>query len=66
MNILKLEASNILRLSAVTITPQGNAIVIGGENAQGKSSVLNSIAMALAGEKFTKPLRKPGLRNHEH
>lgn len=57
MNILKLEASNILRLSAVTITPQGNAIVIGGENAQGKSSVLNSIAMALAGEKFTKPLR---------
>lgn len=57
MHITKLEASNILRLSAVTITPEGNLIVVGGENAQGKTSVLNSIAMALSGEKFPKPLR---------
>jgi DNA repair exonuclease SbcCD ATPase subunit len=57
MTITKLEASNVLRLSAVNITPEGNLVVIGGENAQGKSSVLNSIAMALAGEKFPKPLR---------
>ncbi len=52
MKIVNLKISNILRLSAVEITPEGNLIIIGGENAQGKTSVLESIIMALAGGKL--------------
>jgi hypothetical protein len=50
-HIVKLQAENIKRLSAVTITPNGNTIVIGGPNGAGKSSVLDSIEYALAGKK---------------
>jgi hypothetical protein len=51
MHITKLQAENIKRLTAVTITPDGNTIVIGGPNGAGKSSVLDSIEYALAGKK---------------
>lgn len=47
--IVRLEAQNLMRLRAVEIKPSGEVVVIGGRNAQGKSSVLNSIAMALGG-----------------
>lgn len=49
MKIINLQAENIKRLKAVEITPQGNAVVLGGENGAGKSSVLDSIMMALGG-----------------
>lgn len=49
LTIVQLTASNVKRLKAVTIRPDGAAIVIGGRNAQGKSSVLDAIAMALGG-----------------
>jgi DNA repair exonuclease SbcCD ATPase subunit len=49
MKITRLTAENIKRLKAVEITPDGNLIVIGGRNAQGKTSVLDSITYALAG-----------------
>lgn len=50
MKILELKAENVKRLKAVHITPNGDAtVVIGGRNAQGKTSVLDSIEMALAG-----------------
>ena len=60
MTIIKLEASNVKRLRAVTITPQGSAVLIGGRNAQGKSSVLDAIAYALAGKDAipTEPIRR--------
>lgn len=60
MTIIKLEASNVKRLRAVTITPQGSAVLIGGKNAQGKSSVLDAIAYALAGKDAipTEPIRR--------
>ena len=38
MKIVKLEAQNVKRLKAVEITPQGNTVVIGGRNGQGKTS----------------------------
>jgi len=60
MKILKLTASNIKRLSAVEITPDGSPVVtIGGENGAGKSSVLDAIQMALGGAALTpiKPVR---------
>lgn len=50
MKILRLTAENIKRLSVVEIQPDGSpVIVIGGKNGAGKSSVLDSIAMALGG-----------------
>lgn len=58
--ILRLTSENIKRLSAVEITPEGNVIVIGGRNGQGKSSVLDSIEYALAGAAShpVKPIRE--------
>ncbi|MFP5223139.1 MAG: AAA family ATPase [Acidobacteriota bacterium] len=50
MNIVSLETSNVKRLKAVQITPDGRGLVIvGGNNGQGKSSVLDSILYALGG-----------------
>lgn len=50
MKIVKLTIENIMRLSAVEITPDGAVVVIGGDNGQGKSSVLLAIEMALGGK----------------
>ena len=50
MKVLRLQSENIKRLTAVDITPTGNLVVVGGKNAAGKSSVLDSIAMALGGK----------------
>lgn len=52
MKIVRLQSENVKRLRAVEITPQGSAIVIGGNNGQGKSSVLDSIAAALGGKRL--------------
>jgi len=48
--ITALEISNVQRISAVHIEPDGSMIVIGGENGEGKTSVLDSIEMALGGK----------------
>jgi len=48
--IVSLVAQNIKRLKAVRIRPDGAVVQITGRNAQGKSSVLDSIAMALGGK----------------
>ena len=61
MNIVKLEAENILRLNAVEITPDGRLVVIGGNNGHGKTSVLDSIMLAMNGKDSKKhpvPLHK--------
>lgn len=60
MKIIKLQSENILRLDAIEITPDGNLIVIGGENAQGKTSVLDSILLAMGGKKakHQEPLKR--------
>lgn len=48
MKIVSLQTENVKRLKVVNITPSGSAIIIGGDNGQGKSSVLDSIFMGLA------------------
>lgn len=59
MKIVKLVAENVKRLHAVSITPDGTLITVGGKNGAGKSSVLDSIAYAMGGEKLvpTEPIR---------
>jgi AAA domain len=49
MKILRLEAENVKRLHAVDITPAGDIVEISGNNANGKTSVLDAIWWALAG-----------------
>lgn len=59
MKIVKLVAENVKRLHAVSITPEGALVTVGGKNGAGKSSVLDSIAYALGGEKLvpSEPIR---------
>ena len=62
MRIITLRAENVKRLRAVEITPEGDVVVISGRNAQGKSSVLDAIWMALGGgagaKETTHPIRE--------
>jgi DNA repair exonuclease SbcCD ATPase subunit len=51
MHITRLEVENVKRVSAVEIIPNGNMVIIGGKNGQGKSSVLDSIVYALNGKR---------------
>ena len=59
MKIVELQAENVKRLKAVEITPDGTMQVIGGRNAQGKSSVLDAIWLALGGGKASKETPLP-------
>ena len=53
VKINKLEIENVKRVKAVKIEPTQNGLtIIGGNNGQGKTSVLDSIAWALGGNKF--------------
>lgn len=59
MKIITLKAENIKRLKAVEITPDGNTVIISGRNEQGKTSILDSIWLALAGGEASKDMPKP-------
>ena len=53
IKINKLEIENVKRIKAVKIEPSRDGLtVVGGNNNQGKTSVLDSIAWALGGEKY--------------
>ncbi len=53
VKINTLEVENLKRIKAVQLDCTGNALtVIGGENGQGKTSVLDAIAYALGGERY--------------
>lgn len=57
IKINALELENVKRIKAVSFEPHESGLtVIGGRNAQGKTSVLDAIAWALGGNKF-KPSR---------
>jgi DNA repair exonuclease SbcCD ATPase subunit len=61
VKIIQLNAENIKRLKAVEISPDGAVQIVAGRNAQGKSSVLDAIWMALdwkaAGKATPRPVR---------
>ncbi|MGX6979088.1 AAA family ATPase [Vagococcus elongatus] len=53
MKINKLEIENVKRVKAVRIEPTANGLtIIGGPNGQGKTSILDSIAWALGGDRY--------------
>ncbi len=52
IKINKLEIENVKRVKAVKMEPTTNGLtIIGGNNNQGKTSILDAIAWALGGEK---------------
>lgn len=53
MRILKLVAENFKRLQVVRIDPEKGLTIVGGRNAQGKSSTLDAVMAALGGKKHT-------------
>lgn len=57
VKINSLELENVKRIKAVALSPDDNGLtIIGGENNNGKTSVLDAIAWALGGNRF-KPSR---------
>lgn len=53
IKINRLEIENVKRIKAVKLEPSANGLtIIGGNNNQGKTSVLDAIAWALGGEKY--------------
>ncbi len=60
LRIIRLEAENVKRLRAVTITPDGHLVEIAGNNAQGKTSILDAIMWCLGGTKGiqAEPIRR--------
>ena len=59
MKIIKLTAENVKRLKAVEITPDGTVQVVTGRNAQGKTSVLDAIWLALGGGAASRETSRP-------
>lgn len=59
MKIIKLSASNVLRLKAVEIEPNGTVQIVAGKNGAGKSSLLNALYLALAGGQASREIAKP-------
>lgn len=61
MKIIQLKSENFKKIKAIEITPgDKSTIVISGKNGQGKSSILDSIFVALGGKPsdLTKPIRE--------
>lgn len=60
MRVIGLQAQNFKILKAIDIRPGDGPVIIGGNNEQGKSSVMDAIWVALAGRSVAppKPIRK--------
>lgn len=56
LRVVNLQVSNLLRLRALDITPEDGApVILGGRNAQGKSSGLAAITIGLGGKRACPP-----------
>lgn len=55
MKILRLSITDVKRIVAADITPRGHVVELVGKNAQGKTSVLDSIEMVLSGKESIPP-----------
>lgn len=53
VKITALEAENVKRIKAIALTPSPTGLtIVGGNNNQGKTSVLDALAWALGGDRF--------------
>ena len=59
MKVIRLSASNVLRLKAVEVEPAGTVQIVAGKNGAGKSSLLNALYLALAGGQASREITKP-------
>lgn len=61
MRVVQLTAENLLRLKAIELAPDAAdaVVIVSGKNAQGKTSVLNAIALALGGAQASKLIDRP-------
>ncbi|MBB1512013.1 AAA family ATPase [Tessaracoccus sp. MC1627] len=59
LKVVRLTAENVKRLKAVEITPDQTMQIITGRNAQGKTSVLDAIWLALGGGSAAKGTTRP-------
>ncbi len=55
LHIVSLEVENTKRVRIARVRPDGALVIVGGKNAQGKSSVLDAIEMALGGTRTIPP-----------
>jgi hypothetical protein len=55
MRVIRLQAENVKRLKAVDVTPPEHVVQVQGRNAQGKTSLLDSIMLALGGKSVAPP-----------
>jgi chromosome segregation ATPase len=65
IKITRLQLENVKRVKCVNLTPEANGLtVIGGNNGQGKTSVLDGLAYLLGGEKYRpSKLQRDGAMN---
>jgi hypothetical protein len=66
VKIIRLSAENVKRLRAVEITPDGNVVTVTGRNAQGKTSVLDAIWLALGGGAASRETVRPIRDGEDH
>lgn len=58
-SIISLTVQNLLRIKLAEVKPDGAVVIVAGKNDMGKSSLLNSIALALSGKDLpAAPIRR--------
>lgn len=66
MKIIELRGENVKRMKAFALKPDGHTVIVAGKNGQGKSSLLDSIVLALGGKSTeTAKLTKKPIRDGE-
>lgn len=61
LRIVRLAVENVMGVKAVEVTPDpdGSLVIVGGSNGQGKSSLLQAIALALGGSAAARQVDRP-------
>ena len=64
MKITHVEVQDVLKIQYLEVDPQDGVTIIGGNNAQGKSSFMDAVSAAIGGKKLcpAKPIRKGASR----
>lgn len=65
MRIIGLHMSNIMSIKAIDIQPDPTMQIIGGNNGQGKTSILDAIQFALENAKASRIVEKPWTRRQK-